>query len=152
VAPVALVGQPVIPHESIMMSRRADLVFGAIDVFTGVGILVAVFVFLPTRVGPVDWTSTMLAALQGVAGAGLLAGASWRIVLARIVSAIALALGLLTFTTLLVTATWLGGVYGQVGRGGAIVLGIAAALILPYLILFPLFELVWLHPETSRRS
>jgi hypothetical protein len=135
-----------------MTSRRADLVFAAVDIGTAVAIVVAIFVCLPIRYAPVDWTSGVLAALQGIAGVGLLLGSPWRIGFARVASAITLGLGLVTVTMLLVTATWLGGVYGQVGRGGAIVLGIAAAVILPYLILFPLFELGWLEPEASRQS
>jgi hypothetical protein len=72
--------------------------------------------------------------------------------MARIASAITLALGLLLLTALLVTAAWLGGVYGQVGRGGAILLGIVAGLVLPYLVLLPAFELVWLQPEDRPRA
>jgi hypothetical protein len=142
----------VIPNETIMTSRRADFVFAAVDIGTAIAILVAIFVCLPIRYAPVDWTSSVLAALQGVAGVGLLLGSSWRIGFARVTSAITLGLGLLTVAMLVATATWLGGVYGQVGKGGAIVLGIAAAVILPYLILLPLFELAWLVPGASRHS
>ncbi|MGA2449630.1 MAG: hypothetical protein ABTD50_13180 [Polyangiaceae bacterium] len=135
-----------------MTSRRADLIFGTVHGFTAVVILVAVFGCLPTRYGPVDWTGAILAALECAATVALLGGLAWRALAARIANLCALALGLLSFTVLLVTATWLGGVYGQVGRGGAILLGVAAAVILPYLILLPAFELAWMGPESSPRS
>ena len=144
--------RPVITQTLTMTSRRADLIFGAVHGFTAVAILVAVFGCLSTRYGPVDWPSALLAALEGAATVSLIVGFPWRVAAARLASMCALAIGLLSFTALLATATWLGGVYGKVGRGGAIILGIAAALILPYLIFLPAFELAWLQTEPRRRS
>jgi hypothetical protein len=39
-------------------------------------------------------------------------------------------------------------VYGPVGKGGAIVLVLVAALALPYLVVLPLAQLVWLRPRS----
>jgi hypothetical protein len=57
----------------------------------------------------------------------------------------ALALGLLVVSLLAMTAGWLSGVYGPVGKGGAVVLVLVAALALPYVIVLPSAELVWLR-------
>ena len=56
-----------------------------------------------------------------------------------------LALGLALVTVLAVTASWLSGVYGPVGAGGAVVLVLVAALALPYLVVLPVVRLVWLR-------
>jgi hypothetical protein len=48
-------------------------------------------------------------------------------------------------TVLAVTASWLSGVYGPVGAGGAVVLVLVAALALPYLVVLPVVQLVWLR-------
>ncbi len=58
----------------------------------------------------------------------------------------ALALGLFAVTVVAVTASWLSGIYGPVGRGGAIILALVAALALPYLVVLPVVQLVWLRP------
>jgi len=65
---------------------------------------------------------------------------------ARAASAVALALGLFLVTVLAVTASWLSGVYGPVGAGGAIILTLVAVMALPYLVVLPVVELVWLRP------
>jgi hypothetical protein len=60
-----------------------------------------------------------------------------------------LVLGLLLVTTLALTASYLSGIYGAVGRGGAMILGLIAALALPYLVAIPLAQLGWLARRSS---
>ena len=60
-------------------------------------------------------------------------------------AALALAFGVALVTTLALTASWLSGVYGPVGRSGALLLTLVAALALPYLVVLPAAELLWLR-------
>jgi hypothetical protein len=128
-----------------MPTRRAALVFGIANVTTAVLLAFGVFVTLPARWWPVDVGSAVLVAVQLAAGVGLLTRAAWGPLAARVAGAVALALGLLVVSLLAVTASWLSGVYGPVGRGGAIVLALVAALAVPYTIVLPIVELVWLR-------
>lgn len=128
-----------------MLSRRASLVFGIVDVFTAALIAVGVFVALPSRWAPVDLAAAALIGVDLAAGVGLLASKPWGPRAARAASGLSLALGLWLVTALAVTASWLSGVYGPVGRGGAVVLGLVAALALPYLVVLPVVRLVWLR-------
>jgi hypothetical protein len=132
-----------------MLSRRAAVVFGVADLLTAALVLFGVFVALPARWWPVDVTGAGLGALELAAGVALLARARPAGVLARAASGVALALGLFTVTVLAVTASWLSGVYGAVGSGGAIILALVAALALPYLVVLPLVQLVWLRPRAA---
>ena len=50
-------------------------------------------------------------------------------------------------TLLALTASWLAGIYGPVGAGGAAIMALVAALALPYLVVLPCVELVWLAPR-----
>ena len=59
------------------------------------------------------------------------------------ISSLTLATGLALSPSLAVTATWLTSVYGPVGRGGAVVLVLVAALLAPYLVVLPGAKLVW---------
>jgi hypothetical protein len=126
------------------LSRRAALGIGAVDVFTAALVLFAVFVALPARWWPVDGVSAVLAAVEVAAGIGLVIGAGWAVPVARAAAALALCVGLFAVSMLAVTASWLSGVYGPVGRGGGIVLALAAALALPYLVGLPIAQLLWL--------
>jgi hypothetical protein len=129
-----------------MLSRRAALVFGIADLLTAAVVGLGVFVALPARWWPVDLAAAVLAALELVAGVALLVRATWAERAARAASAVALGLGLFLVTVLAVTASWLSGVYGPVGAGGAIILTLVAVLALPYLVVLPAVELVWLRP------
>jgi hypothetical protein len=132
-----------------MLSRRAALVFGIADLVTAAVLVIGVFVGLPSRWAPVDATALVLTGAQVAAGIGLLAGKSWAPRVARAASALALALGLALITVLAVTASWLSGVYGPVGLGGAVILALVAALALPYLVVLPIVRLVWLRGARS---
>jgi hypothetical protein len=131
-----------------MRTRRAAVVFGVADLVTGALVLFGVFRALPARWWPVDVTGAGVGALELAAGVALLSRAPRPAVLAlaRVASAVALAVGLFGVTVLAVTATWLSGVYGPVGGGGAIILALVAALALPYLVVLPVVQLVWLRP------
>ena len=133
-----------------MLSRRAAVVFGSADVLTASLVVVGVFFGLPSRWPPVDGVAIALTVLLAASGAGLLAGAPWAVRVARVTSAVSLAIGLGVVSVLAVTASWLSGVYGPVGRGGAVVLALVAALMLPYLIAVPAIRLVWLRGLGAR--
>jgi hypothetical protein len=128
-----------------MISRRVALVFGIADLATAALVAFGVFVGLPSRWAPVDVPAAALVAAHLAAGVGLLRGTAWGPRVARAASALSLALGLWLVTVLAVTASWLSGVYGPVGRGGAAVLALVAALALPYLVVLPVVRLVWLR-------
>jgi hypothetical protein len=128
-----------------MLARSTARVFGVANVITAALLLLGVFVALPARWWPVDTGAAVLVALELASGFGLLRGTSWGPLAAKIAAAVALALGLLVVSLLAVTASWLSGVYGPVGRGGAIVLALVAALALPYAVVLPVVELVWLR-------
>jgi hypothetical protein len=128
-----------------MPTRTASLCFGAADVLTGGLVAVGVFVGLPARWWPVDVGAGLLAGLDVAAGVALLFGVRWAPHLVRAACGVALALGLFTVTVGAVTAAWLTGVYGPVGKGGALILALVAALVLPYTVALPLAQLVWLR-------
>jgi hypothetical protein len=129
-----------------VLSRAARITFGLGHGVTAAVVLVGVFLALPSRWWPVDTAAGALLLLHVASAIGLLRGASWSTLAARVTCAVALALGLFLVTVLSVTAAWLAGVYGPVGKGGSLILGLVAALALPYLVVVPLVELVWLRP------
>jgi hypothetical protein len=132
-----------------MLSRRAAVVFGVADLLTGALVLFGVFVALPARWAPVDVPAAVLGALEIAAGGALVARVAWAEKLARAAGVVALALGLFVVSLLAVTASWLSGVYGPVGAGGAIILALVAVMALPYLVVLPVVKLVWLRPRAA---
>jgi len=125
---------------------RIPILFGLLDLLSVGLIAFGVFHALPARWWPVDTVAAGLCLLLTVAGAGLITRSAWSRRLARIASFVSLAIGLLLFTALALTASYLGGIYGPVGRGGAVILILVAALVLPYLVGLPVAQLLWLGP------
>jgi hypothetical protein len=129
----------------MLPSRGLALVFGVADLLTAAVVTVGVFMGLPARWAPVDVAAGVLVALKLGSGVSLLARARWVAPLATVAAAFAFALGLALVTALALTASWLSGVYGPVGRSGALLLTLVAALALPYLVVLPAAQLFWLR-------
>jgi hypothetical protein len=130
-------------------SRRTAAAIGTADLITAALIAFGVFFALPARWWPVDTVACLLIAIELASGIGLLARARWGVAVARAAGAVALGIGLITVSLLAMTASWLSGIYGPVGLGGAMVLGFVAALLVPYLVVLPIAQLVSLQPNAD---
>jgi hypothetical protein len=139
----------VVLRSRLMLTRRAAIVFAIVDLSTGALLGSGVFFGLPDRWIVVDATAAALMLLQLSAGVGLLARAPWAARLASVASLASLVVGLGLVTVLALTASWLSGVYGPVGRGGGIILALVALLALPYLVVLPAVQLFWLRLKGS---
>lgn len=130
--------------------RRARIGFGIANLVVATAAVVGVFRLLPARWWVVDAGAVLVALLLGASGLALLARARVAEALTRAASALVLVIGLALFGALVTTAGWIGGVYGQVGASGAILFGLVAALVLPYVVVLPAVELAWLGPRAPR--
>ena len=125
---------------------RAHRILGAVDLLVGAMLAAADLLALPMRWLPIDALLLSLAALFLVAGGALLAGVAWARRVALAAGGVALLAGLALTTALVLSAAHLFGLYGPVGQGGAVLLGVVAALIVPYLVLLPAAQLWVLLP------
>jgi hypothetical protein len=113
----------------------ADLVFGAL-------LAVLPWVALPARVSIVDGGATGLGILHLVAGAGLLTGRAWADRFARAAAWVLIGAGGAGLVALAISASFLWGVYGDVGRAGAVTIAAAIAVLVPYVFAYPILALV----------
>jgi hypothetical protein len=124
----------------------APIGFGMSNLVSAGLVALGVFGGLPTRSWVIDLPAVVVIGLLGTAGGGLLARRGWAVAVARLASAVTLVLGLALVGLLAVTVSYLRGIYGPVGRGGALIVTLVAALALPYLVVLPAGQLVWLGP------
>lgn len=117
----------------------------ALDALTAALLLGGVWLALPARWWPVDLVGTALGLLFATSAVGLGLRAPWGRTVGRIAAGAGLAVGLGTVTTLALTASYLAGLYGPVGAGGALILAAVAALVLPYLVALPAAQLLALR-------
>lgn len=132
--------------------RRARIGFGIANLAVALFVVGGVFRLLPTRWWLIDVAAVLVAMLLGSSGVALLAKASAAETLTRLASGLVLVIGLALFAAIVTTAGWIGGVYGQVGTSGAIIFGLVAALVLPYVVVLPAAELAWIGPRAKREE
>ncbi len=118
-------------------TRRERRVFSALHIVTGAVVVVGVFMGLPVRYAPVDLLAGVLAMALFVSGFGLLARTRWSQRVARAVSWVTLVIGLSVTALLTITASHVAGLYGPIGRGGALIMVLVACLVVPYLVAIP---------------
>jgi hypothetical protein len=128
-------------------SRALAVAFGIFDLFAAGLVSLGVFAGLPARYWVVDAGAVVVSLVQASAGVGLLGRFAWGRAVARWASLLTLALGLALIAALSLTVSYLVGIYGPVGRGGALVFALVIALALPYLVVLPAGQLVWLGPR-----
>jgi hypothetical protein len=137
-----------------MRTRLGAIVFGATNIVSAIMVALGVFVALPARFLPVDLSAALVTLLLAISGMGLLFRQNARStqIVARISQSIVLAFGLLLVALLAISASYLVGIYGPVGRGGALIFLLVVALVIPYLCVFPAAQLVWLAKRSKARS
>ena len=117
------------------------IAIGCVQSLLALLVLVGIWLGLPARWLWVDVPGTLLGLACAATAAALFARAPWALALARVVLWAELIAGT-TLVTLLGTGIGqLAGAYGPVGSGGALLLGTIAALVLPYLVVFPALQL-----------
>jgi hypothetical protein len=125
--------------------RTSALGFGAVNLVSAFLVYLGVFEGLPARYWLVDSAAALMMALFAAAGVGLLGNRRWAPRVALLACSVSLVLGLLLISTLALTVSYLSGIYGPVGRGGALILTLLAAMALPYLVALPVAQLTWLR-------
>ena len=132
------------------MKKAPRIGFGIANFFVAATVAWAVFHGLPSRWWVIDFGGTVIIAMMAMSGALLLLDHELARRITRVAAGLALALGLSLFAALVTSASWLWGTYGQVGRGGASVFILVCVMVLPYLVVLPVAELLWVGPREPK--
>jgi hypothetical protein len=105
---------------------------------------------LPVRFWPAD--VLVGAAIAGVAGGSVVALArrplAWQAL--RVAALTLLGIGLLVIAAAALSLAFLSGVHGDYGRGGVVLMTLVLFLALPYTLVYPVLELLWLHARRGK--
>ena len=108
-------------------------------------LLWAAFGGLTVRDTWVDGPAVVLALMLLASSAGLLRNASWALRLLRACASIELLIGLVAIAALALSASYLSGTHGDLGQQGALTMTLVLALMLPYLVVYPVLQLIWVY-------
>jgi hypothetical protein len=129
------------------MKKGARIGFGITNALVASLVAWGIFRGLPTRWWVVDSGGGVVVALMAASGVSLLADHRSKEAVTRVAAAVVLVLGLAVFAALTLTASWLHGVYGPVGKGGSAIFALVALLVLPYVVVLPAALLAWVGPR-----
>ncbi len=110
-----------------------------------VAIALIVFLALPARWWPVDLPTIALATLLGVSAVGVVVRTRWQLILLKVSALVCLVLGMSAIAAAGLSAAFLSGTHGDLGKNGMLIMGVVVGLLLPYLIIYPCVQLLWIH-------
>jgi hypothetical protein len=108
-------------------------------------VLWATFTGLTARDLWVDVPAVLLALMLVASSAGLLRNAPWALRLLRACASIELLVGFVAIAGLALSVSYLSGTHGDLGRSGALTMTLVLALMLPYLVIYPVLQLIWVY-------
>ena len=126
-------------------SRRGMLVCAGGSFVSALIVLYGVFGALPARWAPVDVSAAAIGAMLVASASAIVGKMRFAVPLARAAAWVSLGVGLLLVAVLAMTASYLSGIYGPAGKGGAVLMVFVGALVVPYLIAIPAAQLVYLR-------
>ncbi|HEY3496618.1 MAG TPA: hypothetical protein VGK73_18090 [Polyangiaceae bacterium] len=132
------------PRVASDTSGRGTKGFAAGNLVAAVMLSVGLFA-LPVRY----WLADVVVVLSIAGAAGPSVAALIRPALApralRIAALSLLTIGLLVIAAAALSLAFLSGVHGDYGRGGVALMTLVSFLVLPYTVVYPVLELLWLH-------
>jgi len=128
---------------------RAPLTFGVLNGVAGVVLLVGVFVLAQPRFWGLDVPALLIGAVQLTSAVALLARLRWALRALTVAAWVSFVLGLLIVFLIVITMVFLRGIHGDYGVAGLAVSGLVVALLVPYVVVLPALELLWLGKQRA---
>jgi len=129
--------------------RRYEVWFALGNVVPALVLSAGLFA-LPVRWWPTDVViATAIVALLATSALALVRPPLARRAL-RVGARVLLAVGLVLIAAATLSLAFLAGIHGDFGRGGVTLMVLVLFLVLPYVVLYPIVELLWLGPSPAR--
>jgi hypothetical protein len=118
--------------------------FGVLNALSALVLLVGVFGVVQPRFWALDVPAGLIALVELVSAVGLLARLPWALRALTFAAWLSFVLGLTVVSLVVLTIVFLRGIHGDYGVGALAVSGLIVALLVPYTVVLPAIELLWL--------
>lgn len=135
----------------IGLSNPARLTFGILNLLVALILTCGVFVVVQPRFWALDVPLALIACAQLVSGVALLLRLPWALRALSVAAWAAFGLGLLVISLIILSMVFLRGILGDYGVAALAVSGLIVALLVPYLLVLPAVELLWLKRASESR-
>lgn len=133
------------------LSNAARLTFGISNLLVAVILATGVFVVVQPRFLGLDVPLGLIALSQLVSGVGLLLRVPWATRALRVSAWASFGLGLIVISLVVLSMVFLRGILGDYGVAALAVSGLIVALLVPYVLVLPALELLWLKRTAGRQ-
>jgi hypothetical protein len=128
---------------------RAPLTFGLLNGVAGLVLLVGVFVLAQPRFWALDVPALLIGAVQLASAVALLARLPWALRALSVAAWVSFVLGLAVVFLIVVSMVFLRAIHGDYGVAALAVSGLVVALLVPYIVVLPALELLWLGKQRA---
>lgn len=128
---------------------RVRIAFGVLNAVAGIVLLMGVFVVVQPRFWVLDVPAALIGVAQLASAVGLLARVPWALRALAVAAWLSFVLGLCIVFLIVLTMLFLRGIHGDYGVAAMAVSGLVVALLVPYIVVLPALELLWLHRQRT---
>jgi hypothetical protein len=128
---------------------RVRLIFAVLNALVAVILLVGVFGLITPRFWALDLPAGVLAAVELVSAVALFARLPWALRALSVAAWVTFVGGLLLVGMIVLTMVFLRSVHGEDGFAASAVSGLVVALLVPYTLLLPTTQLLWLKRQLN---
>ena len=132
-----------------MADSRVRIAFGVLNAISGVVVLVGVFMLAQPRFWALDVPAALIGMAQLASAVSLLARLRWALRALAVAAWVSFVLGLAVVFLIVLTMLFLRGIHGDYGVAALAVSGLIVALLLPYIVVLPALQLLWLKQRRA---
>jgi len=125
------------------------LTFGVLNALSALVLLVGVFGVVQPRFWALDAPLSVIALVELISAVGLLAKLPWALRALTVSAWVTFVLGLLVVSLIIITMGFLRGIHGDFGTAALAVSGLIVALLVPYTVVLPGLQLLWLKRQPA---
>jgi len=123
--------------------------FGVLNAVSALVLLAGVFGVVQPRFWALDVPAAIIALVELVSAVGLLGRLPWALRALTVSAWVSFVLGLTIVSLIVITITFVRGIHGDFGVGALIVSSLIVALLVPYTVVLPALELLWLKRQRA---
>ena len=132
---------------AVLPEARVRLIFAVLNALVAVILIVGVFGLIQPRFWALDVPAGLLSAVELVSAVALFARLPWALRALLLSAWVTFAIGLLLVGLIVLTMVFLRSVHGEDGFVATAVSGLVVALLVPYTLLLPTVQLLWLKRQ-----
>ena len=129
---------------AVLPEVRVRLIFAVLNALVAVMLLIGVFGLIQPRFWVLDVPAGLLSAVELVSAVALFARLPWALRALSVAAWVTFSIGLLLVGLIVLTMVFLRSVHGEDGFVATAVSGLVVALLVPYTLLLPTVQLLWL--------